>query len=73
MSDSHRPSPHHLAPGLGRSAGRSLTYYMMVEFSLTKSYEIEFRFEMGFVIKFGIELITILDVYPNFILILKYQ
>ena len=29
----------------------------MIEFSLIQRYEIEFRFEMGFVLKFGLELI----------------
>jgi hypothetical protein len=31
----------------------------MVEFSLIQRYENEFRFEMGFILKFGIELITL--------------
>lgn len=36
-----------------------MTDYMMVEFSLIQRYEIEFRFEMGFVLKFGIEFMLI--------------
>jgi hypothetical protein len=35
---------------------------MAVEFSLIQRYEIEIRFEMGFVLKFGFELIEMFPI-----------